>query len=67
MMQCMSTEPTPVVLLTAREVGDFLHVSSYTVRRWVEAGQLEAIRLPSGRLRFRQSDIETLVDRTPAS
>jgi excisionase family DNA binding protein len=39
-------------LLTAREVSELLGVSAETVLRWVRAGKLPAIRLPSGALRF---------------
>jgi excisionase family DNA binding protein len=31
-----------------------------TVRRWVAAGDLEALRLPGRQLRFRRSDVEAL-------
>jgi excisionase family DNA binding protein len=39
-------------LLTAREVAGILGVSSETVLRWVRRGELGAIRLPSGAMRF---------------
>lgn len=45
-------------LLTARVVAEQLAVSSETVLRWVRRGELPAIRLPSGALRFREDEID---------
>ena len=48
-------------LLTAREVADWLGVSTETVLRWTRRGELRAIRLPGterGRLRYRHEDVE---------
>ncbi len=45
-------------LLTAREVADLLDVSTETVLRWVRAGKLPAVRLPSGALRFPMADLD---------
>jgi excisionase family DNA binding protein len=45
-------------LLTAREVAGILGVSSETVLRWVRRGQLDAIRLPSGALRFEEQALQ---------
>lgn len=39
-------------LLTAREVAERVGVSTETILRWVRRGELTAIRLPSGALRF---------------
>jgi excisionase family DNA binding protein len=39
-------------LLTARAVAEVLGVSTETILRWVRRGELPAIRLPSGALRF---------------
>jgi excisionase family DNA binding protein len=36
-------------------------VSDETLRRWVDQGKVRYIRLPSGRLRFRQADLEALL------
>lgn len=47
-------------LLTTAEVAEQYRVSTMTVRRWVAAGELEAIRLPGRQLRFRRSDVEAL-------
>jgi excisionase family DNA binding protein len=45
-------------LLTAREVAELLGVHAETVLRWARRGQLPAIRLPSGQIRFREDEIE---------
>ncbi len=45
-------------LLTARELADHLGVSAETVLRWTRKGELPAIRLPGGAIRFREADLE---------
>jgi excisionase family DNA binding protein len=40
--------------LTAAAVADELGVSTRTVLRWIERGDLAAVRLPGGRLRVSQ-------------
>ena len=45
-------------LLTAREVADLLGVSAETVLRWTRRGELPAIRLPGGAIRFRQDELD---------
>jgi excisionase family DNA binding protein len=45
-------------LLTAREVGGLLGVSAETVLRWTRRGDLPAIRLPGGAIRYRQDDLD---------
>lgn len=40
-------------LLTARQVASDLAVSTETILRWTRRGELPAIRLPSGQLRYR--------------
>jgi excisionase family DNA binding protein len=45
-------------LLTVRKVADLLSVSSETVLRWTRRGDLPAIRLPGGALRYRETEIE---------
>jgi excisionase family DNA binding protein len=46
-------------LLTAREVADMLSVSSETVLRWTRKGQMPALRLPSGQIRYWEIDLES--------
>ena len=50
-------------LLTSSEVADRFRVHVETVRRWARSGELEAIRLPSGQMRFAQGDVERLTAR----
>jgi excisionase family DNA binding protein len=45
-------------LLTARAVAELLEVSPETVLRWTRKGQLPAVRLPSGALRYREAALE---------
>lgn len=45
-------------LLTAREVADVLGVSAETVLRWTRRGDLPALRLPGGAIRFREGTLE---------
>jgi excisionase family DNA binding protein len=45
-------------LLTAREVAGMLGVSTETALRWVRRGELPAIRLPGGAIRFREDEVE---------
>jgi excisionase family DNA binding protein len=45
-------------LRTAREVGDLLGVSTETVLRWTRRGDLPAIKLPGGAIRFREDELD---------
>jgi excisionase family DNA binding protein len=45
-------------LLTARAVADMLDVSAETILRWTRRGELPAIRLPGGALRYRSGVLE---------
>ena len=45
-------------LLTAREVGEMLGVSTGALLRWRRAGQVPAVKLPSGAVRYRPEAIE---------
>lgn len=45
-------------LLTARQVADLLGVSAETILRWTRRGDVPAIRLPGGALRYRPAAIE---------
>ena len=49
-------------LLTARELGERLGVSPETVLRWVRRGELPAIRLPGGAVRFREDEVEAWLE-----
>jgi excisionase family DNA binding protein len=41
--------------LTCAQVAEELGCSARTILRWIEAGEIEAIRLPGGRLRVSQT------------
>lgn len=45
-------------LLTARVVAELFGVSSETVLRWTRRGELPAIRLPGGAIRYREDEVE---------
>ena len=45
-------------LLTARDVADLLGVSAETVLRWTRRGELPAIRLPGGAIRYREDKVD---------
>lgn len=45
-------------LLTARQVADMLGVHAETVLRWTRRGELPAIRLPGGAIRYREDAID---------
>ena len=47
-------------LMQVREAARDLGVHENTIRRWVEAGVIRAVRLPSGVRRFRPEDVDRL-------
>jgi excisionase family DNA binding protein len=49
-------------LLTARDVADQLGVSAETVLRWTRRGELPAIRLPGGAIRYRVRDLDAWLE-----
>lgn len=53
-------------LLSAKQVATALDVSTETVLRWAREGDLPAIYLPRGTVRFRREDVERLL-RPPAA
>jgi len=48
-------------LLTTAQVARLLNVSQKTVARWARLGKIKAVRLPSGQLRIRRSDVDRLL------
>jgi excisionase family DNA binding protein len=54
-------------LLTARQVADLLDVSAETVLRWTRRGELPAIKLPGGAIRFREDELEDWLSRRATS
>jgi excisionase family DNA binding protein len=49
-------------LLTARQVSEQLAVSTESVLRWTRRGELPAIKLPGGAIRYRETDLEAWLD-----
>jgi excisionase family DNA binding protein len=49
--------------LTVASVAEDLDVSARTVLRWVERGDLAAVRLPGGRLRIAEADLTAALER----
>jgi excisionase family DNA binding protein len=47
--------------LTVAAVAEELGVSPRTVHRWIGAGELEALRLPGGRLRIPESALSAWI------
>ena len=45
-------------LLTARAVADLLDVNAETVLRWTRRGDLPAVKLPGGAIRYREDVID---------
>jgi excisionase family DNA binding protein len=43
--------------LTIAEVADELRLSPRTILRWVDCGEIQAVRLPGGRLRIATSEL----------
>ncbi len=60
-MDAQSTAPR---LLTLQQAAEYLAVSYWTVRSWVEAGRLAAVRLPGdGRLlRIERAALDRLIE-----
>lgn len=48
----------PAAAQRLRDAG--VPVSEDTVRRWADRGQIQAVKLPSGRYMFRAEDIDAL-------
>jgi excisionase family DNA binding protein len=49
-------------LLTARLVAELLDVSPATVLRWTRAGDMPAVRLPSGQVRYRSGELDAWLE-----
>jgi excisionase family DNA binding protein len=53
------------VLLTPAEVAKLFRVDPKTVTRWAKAGKLTAIRTLGGHRRYRQSEVQNLLNANP--
>ena len=49
-------------LLTAREVAELLGVSTGALLRWTRAGQVPAVKLPSGAVRYMPEQIDAWLE-----
>ena len=49
--------PVPLPNLTPDDVGERYGVTGETVRGWIRAGRLPAVRLPSGHYRISEADL----------
>lgn len=58
---------SPTTLLQVRAAARELGVHENTLRRWEQAGLINAVKLPSGVRRFRAEDIASLRDEMYAS
>jgi excisionase family DNA binding protein len=54
----LTSDATIGRLLTAREIAGLLGVSPETVLRWTRRGELPAIKLPGGVVRYRESELD---------
>ena len=50
------------VLLTPAEVASLFRVDPKTVTRWAKAGKLTAVRTLGGHWRYRQSEVQSLLN-----
>lgn len=55
----------PEHLLTPTEVAAIFRVDPKTVTRWAQAGKVSSIRTIGGHRRFRETDIEQLLNGVP--
>ena len=55
--------PSEDALMTVRQVADLARVVPSTVRRWVAAGHIAAVRNPGprGAIRFRRAEVERFI------
>jgi excisionase family DNA binding protein len=49
-------------LLTAEEVAAIVRSDPETVRRWARTDQIESVKLPGGRWRFRRSVVDAILN-----
>lgn len=49
-------------LLSPGVAADLIGVHTDTLKRWAEAGRIEAFRTPTGHRRYRRSDLEKILE-----
>lgn len=47
--------------LTRKQIADLFQITIPTVLRWEKAGRLKAVRLGTGSVRYRVSDVEAFI------
>jgi len=58
----MTQTTKPDRLLTPGEVAAFFRVDPKTVTRWAAAGRIGSLRTPGGHRRFRESEVQALLE-----
>jgi excisionase family DNA binding protein len=53
--------PTSDTFLTVHEVAELLKLNQQTVRNWIDAGSLPAVRVGSRRVRIKRSDLDRFI------
>jgi len=48
-------------LFKPSEVAEILSLRKLTIYRWIKAGKMKAVRLPDGRLRITETELEKVV------
>lgn len=54
-------------LVTVNAAAKRLALHPETLRRWIQAGRIPAVRLPNGRLRITEAELEKLLAGGPAA
>ena len=50
-----------IKLYTIEEVAQMMSVNHMTIRRWINNGQIAAIRLPGGGIRISQDEVTRII------
>lgn len=53
-----------IIVYTIAEAADIIKVSRQVLRKWIALGYISSIRLPSGHLRIRQSEVVRVLSET---
>lgn len=48
-------------LYQPKEVAEIFSLKKLTIYRWIRSGKIKAVRLPDGRLRIRESELEKVL------
>lgn len=62
-----TTAKTPRRLISLTEAADALAVSTKTVRRYIAAGELDAVRLGRRTIRIKVESLDRLIDAHPVN